>query len=326
MIDQRSLRLAHLSHSIHQPQSRERFFVMVFDLTSYMDETGHADDPVLNFAGMAGFVAPLKIWEAFGRLWQDVLDKAGLKEPFHMNEFAQSTCQFKSWKGNKERREALFGQLVELIVTAKLRPIGAIVSIRDFESLSRAQRESFKDPYYIAFQICTRGGALEGAICDPPEKVVMVYSFNKEFGVVKPRGKYSVDQSGSAEQLWHVMRRSTNFGKWMGAYSSSTPTEIVQLQAADLLAYELAKEFENQIKRPKDSMRWGLKRILPLAGFPYPMLRLLDRAELLRIVQESRFKCQDGTAEVSPSQMVNALYGIQKWMVERGGIKLRITI
>ena len=78
-------------------------------LTGYFDETGHADDPVLHFAGMAGFVAPYGAWVNFEAEWKDTLKNALLPEPSHMKDFAHSTGQFKGWKGKEEKRRMLFG-------------------------------------------------------------------------------------------------------------------------------------------------------------------------------------------------------------------------
>ena len=65
--------LRHLAMAIHPWNSRVRLMLM---LTSYMDETGHSDDPNFHFAGMAGFVAPMETWVQFGEVWQAVLDDA----------------------------------------------------------------------------------------------------------------------------------------------------------------------------------------------------------------------------------------------------------
>jgi hypothetical protein len=193
-----------------------------------------------------------------------------------------------------------------------------VVSIEDFNSLSERQRRSFRDPYYVAFQLCTRGAAVE-AMGIEPEKVAMVYSYNQEFGATKPQEVYSVDQAGGAEKLWHAMKDFTDYGRWMGAYSSSTPAEVVQLQAADLFAYELTKEFENLKLRPKDRMRWGLRQILKLADPEFSLIRFLDRKELLRIIKESTLPCQDGVDEVGDvgAQMVLARRAIADWMQRR---------
>ncbi len=114
------------------------------DLMSYMDETGHSDDPNFHFA---------------------------------------------------------YGALVTGIVTSNPIPIGVIVSVKAFRTLSERQQSAFLDPYYVAFQRCTRGAAAAAAYSDPPEKVAMVYSYNEEFGATKSQEPYSVNQAGRAEQL-----------------------------------------------------------------------------------------------------------------------------
>ena len=115
------------------------------------------------------------------------------------------------------------------------------------------------------------------------------------------------------------MRDTTDFGKWMGGYGSSTPADTVQLQAADLFAYELAKEFQNIVTRPKDRMRWGLRQILRAVNFPFHFVRLLDRKELLRIIKESRWPDQTGTEEVDNDQMLSAHDNMLKWFAQRTG-------
>lgn len=289
--------------------------------TAYMDETGHSDDPRFHFAGMAGFVAPAKLWKVLGKYWEKVLSMFHLTEPFHMKDFAHSQGQFKDWKGKEEKRKSLYGKLIEGIVAAELKPVGAIVSIEGFRSLSDRQQKSLLDPYYVAFQRCTRGATGVGMFGEPQEKVAMVYSYNEEYGATKPQKEYSVDQAGRAEQLWHAMKKNTDFGPWMGSYASNTPRELVQLQIADLFAYELAKEFENLLKRPDDKMRWGLRQILKKSHFQTAMISLMDRLELLRIIKESNMQFQEGTEEIGDpfKQMNSVRQKMTKWMEDRVG-------
>jgi len=294
---------------------------MTFDLTSYMDEAGHCDDPTRHYVGMAGFVAPAVMWEDFDVAWKAILNDFGLKEPFHMKDFAHFHGQFEvGWKGdeNKAKRDKLFGALMAAIKETEATPVGAIISVEDFNGLTKCQRDSFRGPYFIAFQFVTRGAALEGAFGLEPEKVAMVYAYNQEYGTISSPEPYSVDQSGRAESLWHAMKETTDWGKWMGAYASSTPTEISALQAADIFAYELAKEFETLVNPNPRPMRYGLRQILQMTSFPHSLIRLLDRMELLRLVIESRMPCQMGTDEVPKDQMLVARRSLVEWMQDRG--------
>jgi hypothetical protein len=289
-------------------------------LTAYMDEAGHSEDPALHFVGMAGFVAPSERWQDFADKWRTTLDEYGLREPFHMKDYAHSVKQFKGW--TKEKKKELFGKLLEIIQRTNAKPVGAVVSLEGYASLTQRQQKYFYNPYITVFQICTRGLAITGMpvpnIDLPPgEKVAMVYSYNQEFGTIQTEA-YSVNQAGRAESLWHEMKRQTDFGKWMGAYASSTPAETIQLQAADIFAYELCKEFENRINRPNDEMRFGLRQILKMSRIPLPMIRLLDRRELLRIVLENRWPCQVGVEELEEKQELSAMQAMEKWMTDRG--------
>ena len=89
----------------------------------------------------------------------------------------------------------------------------------------------------------------------PEEEVSMVWAFQSEFG-------------RRAEKLWHAMKDANipNTSERMGSYNSSTPSEMCPLQAADVFAYELLKEFDNRLKRPQDKMRYGLRRIVTPFG------------------------------------------------------------
>lgn len=283
-------------------------------LTAYFDETGHADDPVLSFAGMAGFVAPLGRWLNFEQQWKDALRNADLSHPFHMKEFAHYRGQFTSWEGQEEKRRMLLGRLIEIILETGATPIGAAVSLRDFESLTPTQQSQFRDPYYICFQQCTRGAAIEAVFEDPSEQVAMVYAFNEEFGTVNARS--------GAEALWHSMRKHVTLdcklNSRMGSYASSTPMETCPLQAADIFAYELCKEFENRIHRPNDKMRWALRQILRLCKIPLPRIVLLDRKELLRRILESGWSDQTGVEEVRNHQIRSSQESMMRWLIGRG--------
>ena len=304
-----------LARAIHSHESKRKLLLMI-NYISYMDETGHVDDPALHFAGMAGFVAPAGAWGVFEEQWSDVLRNAGLSEPFHMKDFAHSEGQFRSWKGQKGKRELLFGRLLSIIADTKAEPVGTIVSINDFKTLTDSQQDSFLDPYYIAFQKCVRGAAASAVFDPPEEKVAMVFAYNEEYGTQQHTG---VNMGGRAEQLWHAMKVGVaDIGPRMGSYASASPVDVLSLQAADLFAYELSKEFENRIKRPDDRMRYGLRKILEMAGIPLPRISLMDRLELLRTIKEAKFKDQTGVGELANFNLNTAMGRMMNWMRERG--------
>lgn len=278
---------------------------------SYMDETGHPDDPVCNYVGMAGFVAPAGVWEVFSKAWQATLDNACLKEPFHMKEFAHFRGQFRGW--TKADRELLSGELLRHIRETRATPVGAIVSLRDYESLTQAQQRHFADPYFVAFQTATRGATLEATGYPPSETepISMVYSYNKEYGT---------NNGGRAEKMWHMVKGGWDRGNLMGSYTSSTPGELCPLQAADIFAYELSHDFERIIKCPAAPMRWGLRQILGMYAIPLPQIRFLDRRALLRFIRGSPLPDQAGVEELGSEahEMAREQSFVTSWIIERG--------
>jgi hypothetical protein len=300
------------------------------DLTFYADESGHNEEPNLHYVGMAGFVAPLKSWLSLENKWDSAMKDAGFSAPFHMKEFAHCKGQFSCWESKEaphppdpqfepERRK-LLGQLVQIIIEAEPIPIGAIVSIDAFDSLTENQRDAFKSPYHIAFQTSTRGALGEGLPIYPSdniEKVATVYSHNQEFGT----------NNGDVENMWRAMKNIPMFGPFMQSYTSSTPEDMIPLQVADLFSYELCHEMETIIKAPQRDMRWALKTILqaliPKNGI---MIRLFDRSELLRTLAESGYPDQTGVEELSPGQMNIAMNNITKWMYDRAGVTIPMRV
>jgi hypothetical protein len=277
---------------------------------SYMDETGHADDPVCNYVGMAGFVAPAGIWEVFSERWQTTLNNACLKKPFHMKEFAHFQGEFEGWK--ESDRKLLLGELIKHIREINASPVAAIVSLRDYETLTPSQQSYFGDPYYLAFQTATRGAALEasGYPSEETEPIAMVYSYNEEYGTTN---------GGCAEQMWHMVKKHWEKGNLMGSYASSTPQLLCPLQAADVFAYELAHDFERMIKCPTSSMRWGLRQFLYMYQIPLPQIRFFERRALLRLIRNS-YPDKTGVEELGSEmdEMVREQAFMTRWMIERG--------
>jgi hypothetical protein len=287
--------------------------VFVLNLLSYSDEGGHEDDPGRNYLGMAGFVAPAGEWEVFTEAWLTVLTNAGLKLPFSMKDFAHRRGEFVGW--TEEQRQKLLRALIPLIRATNATPIGAVISVRDYRTLTAAQQEFLREPFYLVFQCCTRTAAIVATGEPPEEAVSMFYAYNSEYGVTF---------GGKAEALWHKIKKEFQFGNRMKAYTS-LPMEwqYAPLQAADILAYELARDFESIECRPNLPMRWPLKQILRMFKIPKPMFMFFDRAELLRVVRGNVDRCPDQTAvlelpenaqEIAVTKMIN-------WLNVRGKYK-----
>ncbi len=245
---------------------RNGMFLM---LSAYFDETGHSRDPRKSFVGMAGFLARADAWERFDSEWRQVCDSANVKMPFHMTDFAHCRGQFRNWQ--EDGRKKLLSRLIDVIGRTKAIPVGAIVSVRDFQGLGDKQRSELRDPYYIAFQECTYNLAFAAAITSPEEKVAMVYAKQREF-------------TGGAEELWYAIKKHNPLvGYWMNSYTPAEPVDFTPLQTADLWAYELGHHFEYILPNAKD-WRYAFERIVRLAievSAGHRFFTYLDRREML---------------------------------------------
>lgn len=267
-------------------------------LTAYIDESGHAKDPRSRFVGMGGLVADCCSWRQLETVWRDALAAAGISGPFHMREFAHRVGQYKGWEEN--RRRLLFGALVNAIVDAGAVPVACVVSLDHFNAASQQLRDFYHGPYYMAFQHVTKGAALQALPTDliaEPQTVDMVYAIQEEFGTTAAREEGI--KAGSAQELFRAMKALTYVGQWMGNYGVDSPDANPSLQAADLFAYEITKEFENLVSRPDDEMRWALRQILrPLSHFPrHHLIQFYDGHEMVRIFLEATGQDADPAAQ-----------------------------
>lgn len=258
-------------------------------LTAYFDESGHSKDPKSQFCGMGGFTADSTAWERLSEVWRAALAEAGVSGAFHMRHFAHRRGEFKGW--TEEQRQSLFGKLVDVIAEIDAVPTGCVISLDDFNEAPPSLKTFFKGPYFMAFQMATRGAALEAFPKDcrfELQTVDMVFAEQKEFGATSCGTDGQERQAGDAQRLWLALKRMTDYGRWMGSFLTDSPENSPPLQAADLFAYELTKEFENLVKRPDDDMRWALRRILtPTRERPKQLIQFYDSHEMLRVYLEA---------------------------------------
>lgn len=269
-------------------------------LTAYFDESGHSKDPKLRFCGMGGLIADSSAWETLSDIWRAALKDAGVTGPFHMRHYAHRRGEFKGW--TEERRQALFGRLVDAIVTIDAVPTGCVVSLDDFNAAPDFLKKFYREPYFMAFQMVTRGAALQAlpkTIPFEPETVAMVFAEQLEYGATTSGSEAQERQAGAAQQLWIAMKNMTTYGQWMSSFSTDSPDKVPALQAADLFAYELTKEFENLVNRPEDDMRWALRRILkttPESG--RNLLQFYDSHEMVRTFIEATGQDESNNPEI----------------------------
>lgn len=225
-------------------------------LTGYMDETGHSRDEQQKFVGVAGLVAPAENWEVFERKWEETL--SAFKIPyFHMVDFANRRRHFEGW--SELKRQKLLGKLLRIIATVHPFPVGAIVSLDDYRSFPAGDRELMGDPYHFCLMGCVYLPAWRIERASPEVRVALVFSEQSEF-------------KHMAGLLLEDFKQNNASGKRFDPPVFRDMRTVAPLQAADLVAYELYKEFERRRYRQKDKARYGYEKLLKVAIRSYTIM------------------------------------------------------
>ena len=282
-------------------------------LAAYADESGHSKDTNCRFVGLGGFVATAEQWEIFESLWRSALDSFNEGEEFHAKEFFRKDPKSRYATWSQEKREGFMDSLTSAINTSGAEAVGCVVSLEAYEKLDESFQKAIKDPFYMAFQEVTKGLALSGAPQDNTlaiDPVSMVYAFQSEYGVTK---------AGRAMQLWNTIKQKPKqftWAKWMGTYTSAFPRDVLPLQAADLFAYELTREFEKWRLQPIPPMRMALKNIL--RAQENPLLKLYEMSAMLDMIWNS-----GGFGDVNNRDSPIALEALMVGKEIRDGLRMR---
>ncbi len=220
-------------------------------LRAYMDESGHSDDPDVQVMSIGGCVAHLAAWQQFESEWKRVLEDFKVSQ-LHMRTFAHFQGEFENWKEN-QRREFL-SRLMAIIDRYITAHVGAAVILSEYQRLTSEQQSELLDPYYACFQVCVRGAAIQAVGLEPRENVEVVFADHPEFG-------------RRAFDLYTACREDLDVRNRLGPISFASPDKCVQLQAADLVAYELRLDLSNRLYRPHLSRRWPMKQLMRKTTF-----------------------------------------------------------
>jgi hypothetical protein len=233
-------------------------------LIAYFDESGHAASE--DFVAIAAYVADEAVWAKFDVAWNAALTEHGA--PYlHAVELAHLTKTYKGW--TVERQKALSADLMHVIQTSgHLVAAGAVLSTKDFRSLTKEQQGRLLNPFYPLFQEVVRAASLNALFRAPELKVKMIFSRQDEF-------------SGLAEKLYAVMAKTIDTKDRLGGLEFQNMRTVPGLQAADVLAYEVCRYYKGKAKNPKKPMRWPLKQILiPQAVYGAAFIRFIPRWRL----------------------------------------------
>jgi hypothetical protein len=221
------------SHPLSSPPEDKVFVTLI----AYLDDSGtHLES---HNAVMAGYWGGVKAWSALEYRWKEVLRSEGLQDHgFHAKEFwpridGERFGPYKGW--SDERHHAFIDRLLTVIEECKVVPFAVGVNRSDWNNQPQSYRDTFghyckheaKSPAVLAFQVCVSRVA---TYCKPRKRVHFICSHDKQgFPAMWEAYNYLRDSAAEA---------GDPIADVMGPITPENPKLVVQLQAADLLAYE----------------------------------------------------------------------------------------
>lgn len=217
-------------------------------LVAYFDESGHSADTEIVAVG--GLVATEPEWDTFGRSWNEVLTRYGVRA-LHMRELNSGVPggvgQFKGW--STPRRDALLADLLSVAADLPSSLVVTGISTADVRILTQEQKAMLGDPFFACLQEATRRMLIEAMVAHPQDFAVdLVCDRQKQFGA-------------SASRLLAVLQSSYVYGSNLRAVRTGISQSEPGLQLADLVTYELRKHWTNLRSVTPRPMRRSLKRL-----------------------------------------------------------------
>ncbi len=224
-------------------------------LYAYFDAGGtHSESPTLS---VAGYVWSFENWKRANRRWQRFLSDNGL-EFFHMTDFEAYEGPYKRW--TPKRHLAVIKRLIKIITeTASLGVAVGIASEHHANVLAQAPPDTILSTAYLqASAACMATVARWIRDQRLSESVSYIFESGDEKQSILRRCVMAACESPTYRQNLRV--RSLHFED-----KRTTPA----LQAADILAYEYAKEAPRRLglaSRPQRKSLIALANALPHRG------------------------------------------------------------
>jgi len=216
-------------------------------LAAYIDESGHSADS--RIVAMGGIIGNHLHMEVLADRWSKMLHRHNVGV-FHMSELEGYLGEFKAW--TKLQREALLADVFTCLEDLWVMPFGTAVIVEQYRGLPVMAQGAFIDPWFLCFQMCVSEAA-DAKIWhrdDPTPKEKLAFFHDRQF-----------EYQGRAANAFYYLKATHTSGNRLGTITSGSTTDVLQLQVADLVAYELRKIVENGIYHPDIPTRWPMKKL-----------------------------------------------------------------
>lgn len=205
----------------------------MLDLQAYMDESGTHGGPAIVVGGYLGMA---RQWEKFESVWTPVLEREGLTA-FHAADCTAKQGEFAGWEW--ERGDSVYRELISIINEHNLFAVAMAVVTSDFRGLVSPELQKETREYHLAMQMCfcQFARSLRGKV-DSNELIAYVFEQQDEFAGRAREIFQRILTNEDGERSFRL--RSIGYGDRV---------KFVQLQAADILVYEMYREMDRMLNR-----------------------------------------------------------------------------
>jgi hypothetical protein len=248
-------------------------------LTVYCDESG--TDAKNRVACVAGYIGQISEWRKFQQGWSPIPKKRPYRvKIMHRADLETWHGEFTKERGwDSSRRNAFLNELHPIIKSRTRVAIGTAVIKKDWEEVMPYWLKRFMGGVY---GWCAHECIVAVRIwCNRP-----IRNYQHPINWVFEKGAMGQGQVAAmfTELDQHpVLSKEFRIGSWTFACK-----DVVPLQAADTLAYEIFKQVENQIvdRGEKHDVRFSVKDLLRPQDLPY--LKYWNRERLLEWLRNSQ--------------------------------------
>jgi hypothetical protein len=275
----------HFARSI-RAGSWEKVRIALF--TAYVDESGTHD--ASRFIGVGGVIADADQWAKFEQGWRKALADADI--PYsHMKEFAFNSGPFKKWasptKEFEPQRRVFMKSLCDCIVNIGAYTFGAVITREHYNTLvPDDMRDYMGTPYAFLGRYCIARVGVWAQQNSPDEPVNLIFERGQPQSTL--RFQHRIISANEEARKQYRIGLLTFGDKYVRDHPKDS---VLPLQAADIVAYELVKQWQameaaaKQLVKPywpQDSRRYPLKRLMELPR-DWNELRALDIARDVHI-------------------------------------------
>jgi hypothetical protein len=209
----------------------------------FFDESGcHGAAKILT---VGGWVATLDEWEKFAKQWKVTLKREGVNA-FHFTDFDNNRGEFEGWSAG--RKEEFIRRIFKVLDSRDLHGFSGTIHVPEFKEVVRGSNTRLEEkpsPYLICQQYCIE------MISKRIDRIVH-YVFDRQQELDHP----------AKQNFYATKDKFPEWGEKMSVISFQSKDDFIELQAADLLAYETAKSTHNRFFDPSQPVRKSMLALI----------------------------------------------------------------